>query len=224
LVWQCIYAGQLLSAVDIWTDLQVLQYKTGNLVITILPPSLIFPGAAHLYWDIRTRLSPLWSRSELCDIYRRTLYSRFRVCWYLRRRSDDHVSRCSSSQTTNLRWTFRGNLWYCFCRWPTHGWCVHRQGNLEMVLLYQSTHRRHQCSHHIPRPQSSSTNECKPYTTPATSPARSARHYLLSPRHQLSDPSSSVGRNDLRMVIVADHPSPHFLLCSHRRLRSYSSN
>ena len=160
-------------------------YNTKWVSLPLFPRhlSLTYPGVTHLHWNLRTRLSPLRSCSEFRILHRRPFYCWAWICWHLLWGPDDYISHSPSPQTAHILWTLRRNLRNRFRHWPSARRCLHRQSDLEMVLLHQPSHRRNFFHHHPALSQAPSTKRRKPHTPPTTRSTRSNRHHLLPALH-----------------------------------------
>ena len=89
--------------------------------------------------------------------------------------------------------------------------------------LIFSPHRRARLLHHSSNFESPSAKGCQPHSPPTIRSARSARRRGLPAKYHLSYSSVAMGWDNLCMVILAHHPTPHPFLRPHPHLRRDSN-
>lgn len=129
------------------------------------------------------------------------------ICRNLLGSSDHCRLQCPASETSYVYRIHWWNVRHCFRSWTTFGRSLHRQSNLEMVLLYQSSNW---CNHYgCDRSLLQSTwpsSGCQHWLQGASQGVWSLRNGSLHPGYHLPSISSTMGWNQIRLVKLENHP------------------
>ena len=124
---------------------QLRVYPPLGQIVHILLPQM---GIPHRNLHLRGRLRRLWRRSHLECADRRTSHCGCRICRDLHRRSDHHRVHRSAHQTTSLHWHHWRHVRNRLRSWTSPRRSLHRPRQLEVVFLYQPSHRSHHHRRH----------------------------------------------------------------------------
>lgn len=126
MVCQCISPDKLCDPVILGQNLHLLLNKN---------------NIPHRNHHIRSRIRSLRRCPEFPSLHRRTCYRRNWLSRYLLGHYDHNCTNCATSETTHLRRSHGLHIWVLVYHRTSPRWSIHRQRELALVLLYQSSNR-----------------------------------------------------------------------------------